>query len=362
MDRTHELEDKVRRLTDEVDEMRARMAKLEREPAQDNAPRSNRRGFLKLGAGALMGALGWAAVKIVPAVAATGGYMLLGSANQAENPTTLVGDSGTPNPVLQVQSQGFSSSALTAALSTPFEGAVQGLGADGGAGFEGLDGWASGSSSYGVYGLTDAGYGVVGEANTGIALYARRSGRLRQEPLQAAGNPNYLPNNFEQVRDANGVLWIHNVSAGTNAQRWRPVNSVRVDAYSGNGHVFKPFRVIDTRLIGGLKAAGALYPVTVAGQGAGDSNVPPDAVAVVGNLTAVNYTGAGFLTIMPGGITLGSGAGQYNAASDPSSLNFIVGQAAIANSFVCGLSGGQLQVYIAVSSSHFIVDITGYIQ
>ena len=65
---------------------------------------------------------------------------------------------------------------------------------------------------------------------------------------------------------------------------------------------------------------------------------------------------------MPAGITVGSGAAQFSPARDPSTVNFIVGQGAIANSFVCGLSGGALQVYVAGHSSHFIVDITAYIQ
>jgi hypothetical protein len=102
--------------------------------------------------------------------------------------------------------------------------------------------------------------------------------------------------------------------------------------------------------------------VAVAGLGTGTSNIPADAVAVIGNLTAVDYTGSGFLAIMPGGIAQGEGAGQYDSDSDPSSVNFIVGQAAIANSFICGLSDGQVQVFVAKSSSHFIIDITAYIE
>ena len=35
---------------------------------------------------------------------------------------------------------------------------------------------------------------------------------------------------------------------------------------------------------------------------------------------------------------------------------------AIANSFVCGLSAGKLQVYVGLASSYFIVDITAYLQ
>jgi hypothetical protein len=35
-----------------------------------------------------------------------------------------------------------------------------------------------------------------------------------------------------------------------------------------------------------------------------------DAVAIIGNLTAVAYTGSGFLAIMPGGIVVGTTAGD----------------------------------------------------
>ena len=92
MDHASELEDRVRRLSTELEDMRARMAKLESAGGGRKAvsPRSDRRGFLKLGAGAVMGALGWAAVKVVPAAAATGGYMVLGSTNLANASTRLL--------------------------------------------------------------------------------------------------------------------------------------------------------------------------------------------------------------------------------------------------------------------------------
>ncbi|TMB86433.1 MAG: hypothetical protein E6J37_12900 [Chloroflexi bacterium] len=214
---------------------------------------------------------------------------------------------------------------------------------------DGVDGWAGGTSGAGVYGLTDAGYGVIGESSTGIGLYARSSGRIRQEALANPGAPTYTPNDFEQVRDAVGVLWIHNPSGV-----WRRVNTVRVDRADNVAGAYKPFRRLDTRS-GAIKAAGSTTVVSVAGTGAGASAIPSDAVAVVGNLTAVNYTGSGFLAIMPSGTV-------FNPAADPSSVNFIVGQKAIANAFVCGLSGGAVQVYVAGHSSHFIVDITAYIQ
>jgi hypothetical protein len=354
MDRSQELEERVRNLSQTIEEMRNRMARLEgRDPAAPDAKQSNRRGFLRLGAGAVLGALGWAAVRAVPASATTGNPVLLGNANSADAATTLITTGADP------QVLGVSSASTTWVEGTTgtFAGPLQGLGTSTGI-VDGVDGWAGGSSGAGVYGLSDTGYGVIGESNQGIGVYARTSGRIRQDGLLASGIPTHSPNLFEQVRDFDGVLWIHNGSG-----EWRRVNTVRVDAMDGLGGSFKPFRRLDTRLGGGArKAVGSLTVVTVAGQGSGASAVPADAIAAVGNLTAVNYTGAGFLAIMPAGITVGSGVAQFSPARDPSTVNFIVGQGAIANSFVCGLSGGALQVYVAGHTSHFIVDITAYIQ
>ena len=356
MDRTQELEEQVRRLSRTVEEMRGRVTQLEGgKPSVDDGPKRSRRGFLRMGAAAAAGALGWAAVRAVPAAAATGQYMVLGNANLAENATTLHDDAGiTGGEVLGVTSQNFSQTDLDTALGAnteAFNGPLRALGDSTGT-KEGLDAWANGPTGYAVWGLTDTGTAITGEALSGIGLYARTTGRIRQDPQLAAGQPGYSPNLMEQVRDSNGVLWIHN-KFGV----WRRDNTVRTDAADGSGNPYKPFRLVDTRLLGGLKAPGAFYSFTVAPSGTGASSIPSDAIAVVGNLTAVGYTGAGFLAIMPQGVS-------YNPSTDPSSLNFIVGQAAIANAFVCGLNpaNGQLQVYVGLHSSHFIIDITAYIQ
>src|SRR6266446_10055071 len=105
MDRTEELEEQVRRLSRTVDEMRGRMAQIERRTPMkvDDVKRSDRRGFLRMGAAAAAGALGWMAVRAVPASAATGGNMLLGCANAAENATTLKPDAAVTQ-VLAVES------------------------------------------------------------------------------------------------------------------------------------------------------------------------------------------------------------------------------------------------------------------
>jgi hypothetical protein len=292
----------------------------------------------------VLGALGWAAVKAVPAAAATGGNMILGCANVAENPTTLTADGGSPpDQVLAVAAAGQT-------FAGTFNGPLQGLGTSN-AQADGVDGWAGGSSGAGVHGLSDAGYGVIGESN-GIGLYAQTSGRIRQDGLLAGGGliPNYTPNLFEQVRDADGILWIHNATGD-----WRRVNSVRVDAADGSGAPFAPFRVKDTRS-GAKPAAGSTTVIPIAGAGSGASSIPADAVAVMGNLTATGYAGPGFLALSPAGVTVGT-----------SSVNFITGQGAIANGFIVGLgtgvtNGGKIQVKVAGHASHFLVDITAYIQ
>ncbi|HEY8815014.1 MAG TPA: hypothetical protein VIP57_07920, partial [Candidatus Dormibacteraeota bacterium] len=103
-------------------------------------------------------------------------------------------------------------------------------------------------------------------------------------------------------------------------------------------------------------AANSTTVIQIAGAGSGASSIPADAVAVMGNLTATAYTGPGFLALSPAGVTVGT-----------SSVNFITGQGAIANGFIVGLgtgltNGGKIQVKVAGHASHFLVDITAYIQ
>src|SRR5947208_14068868 len=97
-----ELEAQVGRLTALVEEMRGRLARIEgrgQEPASPAGPTS-RRDLLRLGGAALVGAAGTAALRAIPAGAANGANVVIGSAtNAGESPTTLKADSGTPVPV-----------------------------------------------------------------------------------------------------------------------------------------------------------------------------------------------------------------------------------------------------------------------
>ena len=384
MDDTQQLEEEIRRLNELIEDMRGRLVRLEGSSARPAQPaRSNRRGFLRLSATAAAGALGVIATKAIPAAAADGATVTTGSSTTGETPTVITGDgaaSGTsggpalPIPVLAAHANGFVAGDLSTALGTndSFNAPLQGLGPSGvtAIGADGVDGWAQGPLAFAVYGLSDQGVGVTGEALTGIGLYSRGTGRLKQDPQGTAGDPtaNFPtgPDTFEQVRDANGVLYIHGLGSGPGNSIWRRVNTLRTDAADGSGNPFKPLRLADTRSgIGGPKGPFANLTektYTVRGAGSGASKIPTDAIAVVGNLTAVGFSSTGgYLAIHPGT------AGVYTFDVDPSSINFGGGEpGAIANSFVCGLdSSGRLTVSIRTYSggkTNFIIDITGYIQ
>jgi hypothetical protein len=228
----NELEEQVARLTALVEEMRSRMSRIEGagRPSGPEAPRS-RRELLKMGGAAALGAVGAAALRAMPAAATNGNPILAGSANTADSSTTLAGTTSNSVEVLGVQAVDTDSAGLIAALGTgsQFGGALQGLGGVSGVGVtnlrDGVDGWASGATSFGVYGLSDVGTGVAGESGGGVSLYARGSGRIEQDIHGlAAGVPDYDPSgNMEQVRDAAGTLWLSNA-----AGKWRRATTFEV--------------------------------------------------------------------------------------------------------------------------------------
>ena len=365
--------------------------------ASNGKSKNSRRDLLKMAGAALAGAAGATALRAVPAAALTGQYVVQGQINieSSDAPTilTMGGSTGpltsTGASLLGQAAAGLSGAGYWTADHTQEIGV---LGVSKGASDNGSDGPGTG-----IQGMSHSGSGGKFLSSTGydvqLGALAGDSGIIGSGRLAMIGRgdvgataPNwnagfYLHSslgilNFqhELVRGNDSSIWASRYDdASATRTRWKRINAVRVDSSDGLGSPFKPRRVIDTRvsssppLAGGKPAHGTVttpnfHVVTVAGTGSGTSAIPNDAIAVMGNLTAVGYGGAGFLAIMPGGIVAGSGAGQYNPASDPSSVNFIVGQAAIANAFVCGLHNGQLQVFIGIADSHFIIDVTAYLQ
>src|ERR1035437_5959147 len=122
-----------------------------------------------------------------------------------------------------------------------------------------------------------------------------------------------------------------------------------------------PARIVDTRAIsaggsggayaGQTLAAGATLTVPVIGEG----GVPTTGVAaVVLNVTAVDPTAAGFLTVLPGGTTVPTGSAAV------SNVNFAAG-ATVANLVTVGLSAtGTVEIYNYTGSTDVVVDVDGY--
>ena len=272
--------DEIDQLKAQVEQLKARLERMEGKSPNgngDSTPHS-RRDLLKLAGAAAAGAAGTVLLRGVPASATTGLPLVLGNntTNDA-NATTTIFPTSTPNPssptpLFQATGQGVNpgitvpatiSTSGPASQSIPLIGAIgpggslppigqagvpdypgfapiQGVGGDttinpsSGAEkhSEGLNGWGYGDTGFGVTGESDFGYGVMGAAQGGIDLSAQGSGRVHQVALSnfgltnpPAGPPNYAPNDFEQVRDQNGVLYISLPLGVAPGYAWVPVQA-----------------------------------------------------------------------------------------------------------------------------------------
>jgi len=118
-----------------------------------------------------------------------------------------------------------------------------------------------------------------------------------------------------------------------------------------------PIRLLDTRPHATAPTApqapitgGASIVVPVTGQSVGGVSVPAGAVAVIGNVTAVDAGARGFLTLWPDGVT----------RPETSSINYPP-VTAVANGVTVALSpAGALDVY-ASQITDVIFDATGFI-
>lgn len=345
MSTNEELKAEIHRLTQAVEEMKARLADLESEGEDGTPVRSTRRRFLTLGAGAAIGALGLAAGKMLPAAAANGDPVLTGGETTGTTATSVKDGSTLPTrltPVLDAKASDFSQTDLTAALGTnTFAGVLQGLGGNGSTGLsatavDGVDGWAEGDLAFGVYGLTTSGVGTVGESSTGIGLYSRGSGRILQDP-QPAGMPGWAGNDFEIVRDANGVMWISQ-PGGT----WKQVSTTDQGL-----HVFgHAQRIWD---FSKPTAPGTYGPIdatkNLIGQNTG---VPVGAQAA---WAAVQSYNSGVLTLYPDGTADPGGANWSGVANGPLNLLYM---------FIPLSAAAKFKMHAYFSGAKYI-DIWGYL-
>ena len=129
---------------------------------------------------------------------------------------------------------------------------------------------------------------------------------------------------------------------------------------SGEKAVFVPItpcRVMDTRAapstVGPRNTpigVAETYSIVVLGAN-GNCTIPPDAVGLSMNVTAVNPTGASFLTVFP------TGAAQPVA----SNLNYVAGQAPVPNAVEVKIgAGGKISFYNNTGTVDVAADIVGY--
>jgi hypothetical protein len=120
----------------------------------------------------------------------------------------------------------------------------------------------------------------------------------------------------------------------------------------GSGDRFNPTtvpdRVLDTR---GGNQLGAKAPRSVQITGAGQGFVPAGATAVVLNVTAVNNTAGGYLSVYPG---------DQVTVPNASNINFVPGKV-IPNLVVARLSSsGSITIYNDAGTTDVLVDVLGY--
>ncbi len=384
-----QLQDEVARLTALVEGLKGRLEQLESGTPDNetgNGSARSRRDLLKLAGAAAVGAAGAVVLRSVPAAATTGNPMLLGQSNDANAATNIAPTApGSPSPVFQALGQGVTAPSVPATVpnqSIPLIGAIgpggslpsvgnppvidypgfapiQGVGGVASITVngnpqtvsEGVNGYGKTSTGIGVTGESDVGYGVVGGSG-GIDLAALGNGRLLQLTLPngllsaaPSGPPNYKPNDFEQVRDGTGVIWVSQPAPANSpaAAYWRRVNTMIP---------ITPVRVVDTRNgaggVNGIQGQGTTQTWTIAGS----NGVPANAVGLVGNLTATGYTNQGYLAIFPGG----------TGWPGNSTTNFSPIAYAWANAFVVLFgAGGTVSVYMG-ATSHVVIDVTGFLQ
>lgn len=215
---------------------------------------------------------------------------------------------------------------------------------------------SGGVAALSVVQSTEGLYGMDIQAQDTADLKLTGTGRLAQQGLDIGDAAPTVSNvTFEElVRSTNGTIWA------TAASGWKRINSLRVDNPSGDGSAFTPFRLLDTRdgsgAIGftGKRSHNAVTNLDVAGL----PQIPSDAVAVFGNVTTVQPSHGGFVTMWPAG------------APKPlvSAVNFGAGDV-VNNAFIVGLGTGGSDGEFSISPGgqagltvHVVIDINGYVQ
>lgn len=374
--RIEELEAKVSELTALVERLAPTLRSTPAEPgvtpdiAPDvvEMPTSSRRGMLKLAGAAAVGA---AAVAVAgqssPAAAATDDPMLVGNSHTADTGdiTSLIGN-------MQVLSASTNAGTILAG----YGGALTGWdtsndGANTRAGVLGLGGnflFPAVTTTHGVTGYMfngqGTGSGVYGRSNSnnvgvsaGVRAISNNGPAVQMDAVFTSAPTSGTWTRGALLPDTSGNLWLC-VTSGSPGT-WKKLAG---PSTAGAFHALNPGRVYDSRsaapfqgaLIGGnnrtITVADLRDPATGAVTLA--DYVPAGATAVTANITIVSLSGAGFLTVNPGGVT----------SVGASTINWSAPGQVLANGVTLTLNSDRQLTVIAGGggSTEFIVDISGY--
>ncbi|MEI8238270.1 MAG: hypothetical protein WCI22_02520 [Actinomycetota bacterium] len=224
------------------------------------------------------------------------------------------------------------------------------------------------AGAVGVFGLGQyAAKGVVGQSSNGVA--AAFNGGAADLLLGAAFRPDTVElrdhtNGHlvgEMVMDHAGELWLC-VIAGAVGEvgTWRKVTGLTA---AGSFHAITPARVFDSRRPipnpGKLPGGGNRLVSVADGRNAATGAVstanvvPAGATAVTFNLTVTATVSSGFLSVMPGGISV----------SSSSTVNWTTSNTTVANASVVKLNSNREVTVVSGPTSgptHFVLDVTGY--
>jgi hypothetical protein len=222
-----------------------------------------------------------------------------------------------------------------------------------------LPNWPNGLYAY----TTQAGAATVafgaGTTSYGVRAYGGRAPLLLMPAGVAAPARTDAHTPGELVEDASGDLWLC-VVAGTPGT-WRKLAGATT---AGAFHAIAPVRVYDSRL-GGVPSPGRLNNLESRVVSIKDSRneatgdvvtadvVPAGATAIVCNLTVTDTTGnGGFLSVVPGDVVAPSG----------SSINWFGAGQNLANGLTATVAADRtVRVFAGGgSSTHFIIDVSGY--
>ena len=366
-DRVQELEAKVAELSSLVERL-APTAVPATVDSPEEAPRSSRRGMLKLAGAVAAGAAATVVAKGGQVAALDGAPINIAqttSTTAASRETTaVVYSNSSAAPQVDGVLLGTKVDANMFTVRDTAGGFI--LFNQSSSGYPAaIGGYSYRTTANGVYGYTAmGGAGVVGVGVGAAAVGLRARGEraaLALDPRGAAPATRttvaYVKGDV--VEDDGGNLWLC-VADGTPGT-WRKLAGPTA---AGAFHAITPHRVYDSRVPvpspGALGAGGSKTISIKDGRDITTGNVdlpdliPAGATAITANVTVVSTVNAGFLAVNPGGVTTVSAA-TVNWFASGQILNNGVNITINANREVTVVAGGGTG-----SQTDFVIDATGY--